>query len=80
MSKKSSPLLDPPASSSLFERKDGRSNSYRNRSPPGKAVQQFAKAAEVTGGGNVNVDQLILVRGPISIAAAVIVKIGSGSA
>lgn len=60
-------------------------DSYRNRarSPSGKAIQQFAKAAEVARGGNVNVDQLILVdvRGnSIPIAAAVIVKIGSGSA
>lgn len=54
----------------------------RTRLPSGKAIQQFAKAAEVARGGNVNVDQLILVavRATIPIAAAVIVKIGSGSA
>lgn len=40
------------------------------RLPPRKAIQQFAKAAEVTRGGNVNVDQLIVVAVSISIPVA----------
>lgn len=56
--------------------------NLRRRLPSGKTIQQFAKAAKVTGRGNVNVDQLILVAvsGASIAIAAVIVKIGSGSA